>query len=259
MREDLKRYYEESRDVFGHPQTYKGVDFYPILMKDLSYQNLFYQIFARPKNYIASVEILKMSFIKFIIWVMANIYETEENARNKLLEMLKYLTKKDDVEIIYSNTGLEGWEAISITIAIGNVVFTEDDFENIREIVLEQNNLSVEYVESYNPELEPYLEFINTESKDITFMDQVYTYCALMKVDVKTIEGYTLYQFNNLFEKVLTLKEYDLYKPLLTTGKITLKNGEDIKHYYYHSKKSGRYDGVTMSVDAFNEKNKDTF
>ena len=259
MRVELKKHYDESNDVFGYPQSYKGTQLYPILMKDLKYQNLFYQIFARPKNYIASVEILKASFLKFIVWVMASSYETEEKGREKIEEIIKYLTKSENVMIKYLDTGLSGWDGISMEIHVDGKIWTEDDFDNIREIVLEQNNLSIEYVESYNPELEPYLEFMNMNSKDIDFMDQVYTFCALMKQDVKRIEEYTLYQFNNIFEKVLSLKEYDLYKPLLASGQVTLKNGDDIKHYFYHSKKSGRYDSVIMSVDSFMEKNKETF
>ena len=261
MKDELIKIYDEGKDIFGLPQTYKGIDLYPILLKDLKYQNLFYQIFARPKNYVQSVEILKASYLKYIIFILANLYETEEDAKDKIVELLSYITRLDKLlfSIVYQDTGLNGWDGINILIKIKDIYFDEYDFENIREIVLQQNNLSVEYVEEYNPELEPILEYHNRESADLTLADQVFTLCAIQKIDLKSLENYTLYQFNNLMEKVLTLKEYDLYKPLLVSGQISFKNGSDVKHYFYHSSKTSRYSSITMNVDTFMENNKDVF
>jgi hypothetical protein len=61
-------------------------------------------------------------------------------------------------------------------------------------------------------------------------------------------------------EKILTVREFDLYKPLLVSGQIKLENGGDIKHYLYHSARTGgRYDSILQNVDTFMEKNKDAF
>ena len=262
MREEIKRIYNDGNDIFGYSQTYKTIDFYPIMLKDLHYQDLFYKIFARPKNYIPSVEILKASYLKYIIFVLSILYETEDNAKSKIIELFSYITRLDDkaFEIVYLDTGLQGWDGINIQIKIdNNVIFTEYDFDNIREIVLQQNNLSVEYIEEYNPELEPVLEYTNKTTSDLTLADQIFTIAAIQKIDLKSLENYTLFQFNNLMEKVLTLKEYDLYKPLLASGQITLKNGGDVKNYFYHSKKSGRYDSILIGFDDFMGSNKDAF
>jgi len=261
MRDELKAGYDDGKDIFGYPQKYKEIDFYPIMLKDLHYQDLFYKIFARPKNYIPSVEILKASYLKYIIFVLSNLYQTEENAKLKIIELLSYITRIDNklFKIIYLDTGLDGWDGIKIQIKIGEIILSEYDFDNIREIVLQQNNLSIEYIEEYNPELEPILEYTNRATSDLTLADQIFTICAIQKIDIKSIENYTLFQFNNLMEKVLTLKEYDLYKPLLVSGRITLKNGGDVKNYFYHSKKSGRYDSISTTVDDFTSQNKNVF
>jgi hypothetical protein len=51
----------------------------------------------------------------------------------------------------------------------------------------------------------------------------------------------------------------NLYKPLLVSGQITLKNGGDVKNYFYHSKKGSRYESITTDADDFSARNKDAF
>jgi hypothetical protein len=260
MRDDLKKLYKDQNDIFGQPQIYKGIKLYPILLKDLDMQDMFYKVFARPKNYIPNVEILKTTYLKFLIYALSDAFGPNgDEVVNGIVNILKYITKEDNVEILFKKTDGVGFDSIKLALMVGETQLTEDDFASMREIILEQNNLSIEYVESYNPELEVHLEFINRNVADISLQDQIFTFCAIMKIALSEVEKYTLYQFSNLMEKLLTLKEYDLYKPLLASGQITLKSGDDIKHFLYHSKKSGRYDSVLVGVDAFMEKNKDTF
>lgn len=262
MREDIKKNYNESCDIFGLPQVYKKLNLHPILMKDLKYQDLFYQIFAHPKMYIPSVEILKSSYLKFLIYVLSSTFGPDGTEVVLALEdIMSYITKvdKEDINIMFKQKDdTNSLESIDLFLKINDEMYNEDDFEAIREIVLQQNNLSIEYVESYNPELEEPLRFINKTQENLSTSDQVFTFCALMGIGLKEISDYSLFQFSNLMEKKLTLKEYDLYKPLLTSGQITLKSGE-IKHYLYHTTKKGRYDSVLVDSDSFMEKNKDAF
>lgn len=260
MNETVSKIYRSENDIFGIPQTYKGVDFYPILIKDLKYQDLFYKIFAHPKSYIANVDVLKASYLKFLVYVLYQQFgPTGQEVVVQLEDILRYITKQEKVEVLFKqNDGRSGLESVDLMVRINEVGFSELEFDDIREIVLEQNNLSIEYVESYNPELEAHLEFINRNMGELSFQDQVFTFCVIMKIGLDEVRKYSLFQFSNLMEKLLTLKEYDLYKPLLVSGQITLKSG-DIKHYLYHSTKSGRYDAIFINKDAFMETNKGAF
>jgi hypothetical protein len=258
MQEHLRKNYNQEFDIFGYPQKYKDLVLHPILVKDISIQDLFYKVFARPKNYIPNVEILKTTYLKFLIYVLSETFGPNgTEVVEAIIDVLKYITKKE-VEILVRQKEGVGLDSVELQIKIDNFLFNENDFDNIREIVLEQNNLSIEYIESYNPELEVHLEFMNRNTADINFQDQIFTFCAIMKIPLSEVEKYTLFQFGNLMEKLLTLKEYDLYKPLLASGQITLKSGE-IKHFLYHSVKSGRYDSILMNKDAFMAENKDAF
>ena len=61
MNENVRAIYNPSSDIWGLPQTYKTIKFYPIKVHDQDKQDLFYRIFAQPKSYINKKEIVKLS------------------------------------------------------------------------------------------------------------------------------------------------------------------------------------------------------
>ena len=251
MDDSIKSIYKEEYDIWGYPQEYKGLKIYPIKIKDIKYQNLFYRNFAYPKNYIPDKSILKMSYLKFLLYIVETNVKPEDKGKD-LLNLLKYLLKEDDMEFNYKER--ENSDDFDIFIKAGDILITESDFEDIRAISLEQNGLSLEYVESYNPELEDKLAFINKDAPNVNFADEVFTFCSMMKKTLPEIENYTIYQFRNQMEKLITLHDYDVYRPLEVSGQISIKGGQ-IKHYLYNSKKSsGRYDSVLISKDEFVKK-----
>jgi hypothetical protein len=252
MKDYLRKTYDEGLDLFGYPQDYRGIKIYPILLKDIKYQKIFYEVFCRPKLYIAERTILKSSYLKFLIYIIQSTINSEgHEILDNLLDILKYLTKKE-VLITYEEKNGEGLDSIALTLIIDGQKFNEYDFEDIREIVLEMNGLSIDYIEAYDPQMEEHLRFYNRKSEDLSLQDEIFTYCALQKMSVKELENYTIFQFKNSMEKVLVLKEFDLYKPLLVSGQIELKSGE-IKNYLYRSIKNGRYDSIKVDVADFIE------
>ena len=50
MNDEVKKIYNPANDIFGYPQNYKNVEFYPLLVKDLEYIGLFNIIFTYPKQ-----------------------------------------------------------------------------------------------------------------------------------------------------------------------------------------------------------------
>lgn len=250
MKEELVKIYNEGNDIFGYPQEYKGLLLYPIKIKDTKFRTLLYQLFAQPKLYIPNREVLKSSYLKFLIYVVQSSIKNEDICQN-LIAFMEYATQIKEIALQYKEVpGKEGLDSVILQLKIGEKIITEEEFDDIREIVLQQNGLTIDYVEEYNPELEAHLSFTLKNSTDITFEDEVFTFCAMMNVTMKDIENYTVYQFRQHFEKLLVLKEYDLYKPLLVSGQITLKTGE-IKPYLYHSTRGGRYDSIKMDVGKF--------
>lgn len=256
MNDFVLKTYDEINDIWGLPQNYKGIDIYPIKLIDTKYKNIFYRLFAYPKNYIPDKLILKMSYLKFILYVIQSMFPVDEyNIQEQLTLFLKYALKTEDVFIIWNiEDNPQNLEDLVLSIKIGDAFFDEWDFDNIREIVLQQNGLSIEYVEEYNPELEEKLNFENRKNSDVNFAEEIFSFCAVMKKTIYEIQDYTIYQFKKQLERINLLNEYELYKPLEASGQIKMKDGVEIRHYLSHIKKSGRYDSILINKDSYVEK-----
>jgi hypothetical protein len=251
----LKKTYVPENDLWGFPQEYKGVKFYPLKINETEYLNILYSIFSYPKNYIPDKQILKMSYLKFILYIVQLSISSDGNEiRDNLVKFLKHVTKNEDVAIAFISSGgpINNLDAIVIKLKIGDVVFMEHDFENIREIILEQNCIGIDYVEQYHPELEKKLQDSKqSENSGITFTDEILIFCALTRKSIFELSEYTIFQFTNQFEHLMTLQDYIMYKPLEVSGQIKMENGGEIKHYFSKNKKRGRYDSILIRKDAY--------
>lgn len=249
MNSFVEKIYDKNKDVFGLPQSYKGIKFFPIKMKDIVTKSMFYQLLFHPKNYIPDREIIKMSYLKFLMFVIHQNYKAIDptiDTRENLLTLLKNITKIDKVKYQLDDK--------KINIVIGETIFDEYEFENVRAIILEQNGSSVEYIEEYNPDLEKKMSFMNRSLQDVDNKDEMYSFCALTKMSEEEAGERTLYQFKCRFEREMLVKEYDLFKPLEVSGQISSKSGREIfKHYLSHIPHSGRYSSILIDKDQFME------
>jgi hypothetical protein len=252
MNNIVSKCYEESNDIWGLPQKYKDLLLYPIKLIDKKYQNLFYNLLTYPKNSIADKETIKMSYLKFLY-----IHGMKDHIiNNNLLDFLSYITHQNKISISekIKNYPINSYSDFELELVVGDQKFSEYDFDNIREIILEQNGLSIEYVNEFNMEFEKSLEYIYKKNK-MTNEDQISIYCILSGYNLEDVKNYTWYQFNKLYERLLIYEDYKLYQPLLTSGQVELKKGK-IDHYGIHLGKKGRYDSMFINVDEFVDKNK---
>ena len=249
--------YDDIKDIWGDPQEFKGVKFYPIKLKEFKYQRMMYGIFGYPKNYIADKTILKMSYLKFLLYVVQpSLHKNDgEDIQKDLIEFLKFVTKTEKVTISMKANEVENLtiDDILLVIDIDGEIIYEDELELIREIVLKQNGISIEYIEEYNPDLEEKLRFVN---KDInfTFEEELFTFCSMLRKTIIEIGEYTLYQFKNHMERLSIYVDFELFKPLEVSGQISLKDGkkgEIIKHYLSHIPQGHRYDAILIRKDKY--------
>jgi hypothetical protein len=255
MNENVTKQYNPTNDLFSLPQIYKTISFYPIKVKDQPQLNLLHKIFAQPKEYISKKEIIKLSYLKFILYAFGDTEKVQED----IIKILEFITKKS-VKIgydLFDRTQIASMENIIFKIIIDDISFDEQEFDDIREIVLLQNGMSIEYVEAYRPDLEKKMEFF-TFGNDVDFVDEIFTFAVQMRLGMEEIGNMTNYQLNNMVERLFVGKNYDMLKPLEVSGQIKLKSGE-IKPYLYHINKKGRYDQLLIPAEQWQEKNKEIF
>jgi hypothetical protein len=219
--------------------------------------SLFYKLLSYPKDSLPDKRIRKMSYLVFLY----NLYFSKNGEKgipeldNDIISFFSYILDSDDIKIFHQEKNPEipiSLDNLKITITKDdNCVITEEDFENIREIILEQNGISIEYIEEFASDLEESLLWMQRENP-LTFGYQVLTIAALMDKSPSEIFDWTWYQLQDIFDRKIVDKNYNLYEPLIRTGKIEMKSGK-LQSYLYHRKKRGRYDSIFMSQDEFSK------
>lgn len=246
--------YNETLNIFKEPQMYKGINFHPLLIKDRFHVERMERVFGYPKTYFSKKDplLFKLSYLKYLLIIIQMSYDNrnEEIDLSEEVEiLLKHITKAEDVAIEVLSMD-EDFLKMILQIKIDGVSFSEEEFSDLREIILEQNGISLKYIEDYNPELEEDLKFLNrNQSQDYSFKDQVFAFAAILGKTIEEIKDCTVYEMKNLLESTTNLLMYKMQVIPLTHV------GEEYKFIPYMAKigSRGRYDSVLMDVDKFKE------
>ena len=167
-------------------------------------------------------------------------------------EFLSLITHNKDITIDCGwNFDVETIREQKVIIKIGSINLSESDFETLREMLLVQNGMTLKSVEEYTPELEAKLAVRNRLNGEVTFADNIFVYCSLLKKTHAEIENCTLYQLKRQLARLNRIQEYELYKPLEVSGQISFKNGDTIKDYMHIDEPTGRYDSIRINKDDF--------
>jgi len=258
MNPNLVKKYKIINDIRGDPQEYKGIKLYPIKIGDIELKEKFYRLMFHPKMYIQQREILRMSYLKFLIFVVQenikNVYE-DVDLLNDLIEFLSKITGKDNVafKIFEHPEEIDPFDKISIHIDIDGIEISEFDFDDIRAIVLEQNGFNLEYIESYDPSLEDKLAFMRRGQEETDLKDEIYSFCAITNLSEIEACDKTLFQFKSRLEREMVMKDYQSFKPLEVSGQISSKDKSEelFKHYLSHIPRQTRYGSILVDKDKF--------
>lgn len=257
--------YEEGLNKWGFPQKYKDIYIYPIKLIDEKYYSIMCKLLAYPKNSIQDKDIMKASYLSFVINVLYQHeieVQKESNIHNEIVDFLKHITKMDcHINYIFRNNSPKSMNDIKYTLIFSDEKGTEykiseNEFDEIREIILEQNSLSLDYINEFNPDLEEKLNKIADKSP-MTFEESLFAFCDVCGISINDINGYTYYQFNKHYERTRLRFEFETFKPLEVSGQIKLKTGE-IKHWLSHMPKRTRYSDILIKKQDY-VKNSDIF
>lgn len=269
IREDLLRFFKEENNLLGLPQNYKGINLYPIKLLDFQTSKLITMIFGKCKkeiiNNLIDVKMQKKAYKMSQLKLLMTFYQMQLNPNGvEVAEWIKMilglLTKNnyEDVSIILSGEVkfISASDLINDTseiyLVINGVVFTETDFDDIREIILEQNGMSVTSIDEFHPELEIALQQTKSNTRnDVTFSDDIFSFVSLLQKPVQEIENYTLYQFKKQYERLRMIEEYRALYPLEISGKIKVKQG--VPHFDSHAKEKSRYDSIMVDMKEFEQ------
>lgn len=254
MNDVVSKYYMRKNDMWGKPQIFKNVLFYPIQIIDTDIYDLMTVLLSYNKMAIPDKTILKMSYLKFLLIVVQSdkVYK-DVKLVEELKKLLEYITHEIvDIQFLSKKEELLNVEDFRIVIKINETIFTENDFENIREIILEQNNMPIEYINEYIPDLEKALSFHYKSFNSGNFEEQLFSYCAYVKkcITDNCIQELTYYQYFKSMERVSLLSNYEIMQPLVSSGQVEFKKGK-LEHWLSHVPKRGRYSDILIAKEEF--------
>jgi hypothetical protein len=252
VNDTLKKYYNPMRDVWGQPQIYKKIPFYPIKLYQQKQYKMVSTLFSVYNKQISNKTLARMSFLKFLMLIVGESPSFEGTSiEYEMKKLLKFITHQKNVEYFLNIEDPSNYDTYRMYFTINGIKLNETDFENIQELVLTQNHINFEHIKQYNPELEDALIFINQGQNSSTFEDQIFSFSAVMKIPIELLrKGYTIYQFQKTLERLRLVKEYDVFKGLETAGLISMKCGK-IADWLSTLPDRGRYDSILISKETF--------
>lgn len=240
--------------------TYKGIRLYPFKMRDYRLFDNLIKVLLFDKNSIPDPEIIKMSYLKFVFFVLPVLVNENEkplcsNAREKLVQLLDYVLKEQVFEFDIDDNG-----NIFIYVATdkGVVVLREHDFDKIKNLIFIQNAIPIED-DNLHPdlkkEIQENLKYLAKKHGyiDGNIEDQVVAYKCEMKFDsYEPIKNMTIYQFRKELARLDLILDYKINKTAEMSGFVTFK--QPIPHWRSHIDTKLDYKGLMINKKDFDQK-----
>ena len=276
---ELQDFYNDDNDIWGKPQTFKNLEFYPILVVEKYKENLVSIILSHSKkefiyptmSVLERKAIYKASYLKalLIAYLFTNpisFVNIQKIIQEMLFDVCKleevYGCSKDDINKIIritTNIEIDSVDALSlaqikIIISINGreeVVFDESDFDLIRQLILKQNAISIKRIEQYHKDMEEKLIELSKDNPPQSFSDEIFNFASLsgLAINDDKFVKYTLYQFRHHLYFLRQQKDFEVMYPLAVSGKV--KFDRKINYYANPYVEKGRYDGLLVTQSDF--------
>lgn len=254
MNIDKSTYYRQL--LFNESIEYNGLTLNPIRMKDIidfqQYQNAFT---VRKDAIFHEKNIIKMDYWEFIKYAYRN-FELAEKYEMPLLPFYYdfilntfLLSCGDDIEIKISNDTLD--------CSINDIEITGLVFDNMRKIILLQNDIDFDIEEFMNIDtiraLEKAREFEmkkNKEKADIE--DYIDSLVIGLKVTEEYISNLTIRKFWRYIKRINKHEDYQSGRSAQMTGMVTFK--EPLKHWMTSLEVEDKYENLKTDEDELRSK-----
>ena len=230
---------------FDKPVNYKlnekNINIYPINVEDSEIFLSSIDLFAIDKNSAPIVEIIQMSYLRFIIDVL--LIQNKENLQC-FINLLSLCLKMKNPSITTNTNG-------KLMLIEGNddYLINEQQFEDIRRIILYQN--LIHYDDSYvNPDLRKAMneinELKNKDFEDLTIERRIAIITAHTGISKKEQLTMTYRSHSLLFEEVCSEVDFTTIRPIaLFSGE-----GEKLNHWIFRKKKNNMENYIT-NLDSY--------
>jgi len=244
--------------LWDNYQIYKGIKIYPFLMCDYDLFEDLISILLFEKNNLGYVEIIKMSYLKFLIFIIPHMIDEDGkqyvDVLNKLYDLLKYILKDQEFNIYIDEEKI----FINVKTDSNSIILNERDFDKIKEIIFVQNAIPIidkKLHPDLQKELQENIKFMAKMQgqKEGTIEEQIISYkCKMRFESYKPIKKMTIYQFRKELSRLDLITDYQIYKTAEMSGMVTFN--KPIPHWTSHISDEPDYSRLMMSKQEFDKK-----
>ena len=232
------------------------ITLYPIKMKDIiTFQQYQMALTLRKDAIFQDKQIIKMGYLEFIKYACRN----DELAQKYNMPLLPFyydfiigilqLTCGEDVEIKYNTSTLD--------FSINDFLITDEVFDDIRKIIIIQNDIDFDIDEFMNIDtvkaLEKAREFEakkNKEKADIE--DYIDSLIIGMKVTEEYVSNLTIRKFWRYIKRINKHEEYEACRSGQMSGMVTFK--EPIQHWMTSIEVTDKYENLKTDEEELRSK-----
>jgi hypothetical protein len=217
--------------IYDEPVTYKNLQFYPVTIKN------FYQFYGYVDVLMTAItDYPKYISSKYLDWIY-NENTDGENGNNNILKLhlLLCLVLKRELEvgrdIVY---GYEDEKKRKSCLWLDGVLFSGQEFDDIRLLIAEQNGLELPNETIQKKIRDGMIEARKMRAgntKMAGLEDQILALSLVTSYKTEDIYNMTLRKFQKLLERADAKISYEIFLQASLSGMVTFKDPSIVKHW----------------------------
>lgn len=239
--------------LYSRPINYESIVLYPVKMKDiLEFQLYSDAITVRKNSIFPDKKIIKMSYLDFLLYAFVNSKLGDEYNIPNLksyyvyaLQLLKLVCCNQEVKVL--DTGI---------IYINDVEITSEIFDDLRRIIILQNDIDFDIDEFINKDTEEALkkasEKENKIKDKVTIEDYIDSLSVALHLSEDEIMNMSIRKFWRFIKRFNLHESYTILKTGEASGMVTYK--EPIKHWMISIDEDDRYSSLKTDEKSLKDK-----
>ena len=233
------------------PVPYKGLNIYPVTVKDYMTFNMCSQSLKIEKNIIPDAKIISMSELEYIYYATKN-----DDATPYLIwfDRLLALCLKGDDSFNGVGESMKRYaydEKGKPVFKIGDIVYDSNDFEKIKSIMCEQNLIEL-VDESISKEVRDSLDEARkyknklSGTKTASLEDYMISMATATGWTLEYLHSLSIRKFTKAIARLDNFIHYKIYLSASMSGMVEFKDKSFIKHWLSGLEEKDKYDDVLM-------------
>jgi hypothetical protein len=242
--------------IFDDPIEYKGLKLYPVKMRDYFIFHTVAECLMLEKNSIRdpieAMKAIQMTYLEYMFHV-----DEDKRLIGLFVGLIALVTGNKDNQSfeIYYGKGEDNRPFFRI----GDKIFNSQDFDNLREIISEQNMIDLpdetiqKDVREKMEEARRFKERIN-KSKVASLEDQMVAISLYSGLEMDKIYDMTIRKFFLSVRRANHMIMSNIYLTASMSGMVTFKDKSVLKGWLADLEETDKYADVTMSLDSIRNK-----